>query len=410
MAAIDFPSSPTTGQTFTSGGTTWIWDGVKWTSTSAATGLYLPLTGGTMTGDLILNRDAVAPLQAATFEQVQARGAGDNRIINGDMRIDQRNNGASGTANGVYTVDRWFYGASQAAKGIWVRNPNSLAGFPYCLQFVSSSAYALLAADFFQFNQRIEADMISDFAWGTAGAQPVTLSFWVASNQTGTFSGSISSVAATRSYPFTFSIPAPATWTKIVITIPGDTSGAWAMSGNAEGARINFDLGCGSTNRGPANVWSSAAYVGVTGSVSIVSTNAATFNLTGVKLEIGSIATPFNHKSPQESMADCQRYYQRFSTNGVNTQCLGSGYCANTSLAGIYVAFKKSMRASPTVSASAAAGFTVNGSATNAVNPVSIGPDAMQVNLTAAASSLVSGAGATAAIVVGHWIGMDAEL
>ena len=71
--AVDFPSSPTVGQTFTSGGVTWMWDGVKWTSTSAATGLYLPITGGTLTGDLLLNRDAQVALGAATKEQVDAK-------------------------------------------------------------------------------------------------------------------------------------------------------------------------------------------------------------------------------------------------------------------------------------------------------------------------------------------------
>ena len=85
--ALDFPSSPNVGQVVTIGGVTWTWDGVKWTAAGTGSGIYLPLTGGTMTGDLILNRDAQVALGAATLEQVNARGAGDNRIINGDMRI-----------------------------------------------------------------------------------------------------------------------------------------------------------------------------------------------------------------------------------------------------------------------------------------------------------------------------------
>ena len=113
---------------------------------------------------------------------------GDNRLINGDMRIDQRGiaSGAGGTASG-YTVDRWGYTFTQASKGTWTRNPNatSLPGFPYSLGFTSSSAYAPLAGDTFYFAQPIEADAISDFWWGTASAQPVTLSFWVASNLSG---------------------------------------------------------------------------------------------------------------------------------------------------------------------------------------------------------------------------------
>ena len=106
---------------------------------------------------------------------------GDNRIINGDMRIDQRNNGASGTATNVYTVDRWQYAANVVGKMSWQRNSNqgSLPAFPYGLLFQSLSAYTPAASDYFQFAQPIEADMISDFAWGTPSAQPVTLSFWV---------------------------------------------------------------------------------------------------------------------------------------------------------------------------------------------------------------------------------------
>ena len=307
--AVDFPSSPTTGQTFTSGGTTWIWDGVKWTSTSAATGLYLPLTGGTMTGDLILNRDAVAPLQAATFEQVQARGAGDNRIINGDMRIDQRNNGAGGTAGG-YTIDRWAYQANIGLKINWSRNSTAFLPFPYSLRAGVAAAYSPLAADFFVFQQFIEADMVSDFCWGTATAQPVTLSFWVYCTVAGTYGGAIRNAALTRAYPFSYSVPA-ATWTYVALTIPGDAAGAWVMSGNAAALTLSFDLGSGATNRAPAGAWISGNYIGANGAGSIVATVGAAFNVTGVKLEIGSIATPFNRKSLTESLADCQRYFQQ---------------------------------------------------------------------------------------------------
>ena len=148
-------------------------------------GAFVPIAGGTMTGDLILNRDAQVPLGAATLEQVNARGAGDNRLINGDMRIDARNNGASGTATGVYTVDRWLWNgsiAAQTGKGVWGRNVNggtATAGFPYYLGFTTpSSGYAPLASDTFEscssdrsrFRQQI-------LAWGTPSAQPVTLSF-----------------------------------------------------------------------------------------------------------------------------------------------------------------------------------------------------------------------------------------
>jgi hypothetical protein len=184
-----------------------------------------------------------------------------------------------------------------------------LSGFPYCLSFQSLSAYSLLATDYFVFDQGIEADMIGDFAWGTASAQPVTLSFWANSSAAGTYSGSIKNYASTRSYPFFYTLPAN-TWTKVVMTIPGDTAGTWVMYGNAGSAYVVFDLGCGSNFRGPAGAWASGSYNGVTGAVSVVATNAAQFQVTGVKLEIGSVATSFNRQSLAKSLLDCQRYYQ----------------------------------------------------------------------------------------------------
>ena len=309
-------------------------------------GVYLPLAGGALTGPLTLAGDPVNSLDAATKQYVDAKPGpiNDNRIINGDMRIDQRNNGASGTALG-YTCDRWQYSAGLAGKGNWQRsNAAGTPGFPYSLGFASSSAYASLAGDYFYFGQIIEADMVSDFRWGTASAQSVTLSFWVYSSLTGTFSGAVENAATTRSYPFTYSIPVASTWTKIAVTIPGDTAGTWVMSGNVGSMQVLFDLGTGTTFRGPANAWASANYVGATGSVSVVGTNAALFYLTGVKLEIGSVATPFNRQSLAKSMVDCQRYYQ---TSG--NVCL-EGYSSGASATvGSTIWFQAQMRAMPTL-------------------------------------------------------------
>ena len=275
---IDFPASPTVGQTFSAAGVTWTWDGAKW----LPSGLAPTVIGG----------------------------INDNRIINGDMRIDQRNNGASGNAINVYTADHWHYGAAQAAKGNWGQVTPGIAGFPYYLGFTSSSAYASTASDYFFFMQPVEAGMVSDFAWGAAGASPVTLSFWAFSSLAGTHSGAIRNyVAPARSYPFTYTLASSA-WTKVVITIPGDTTGTWPVSGNGGGLYVRFNLGTGSTYLGPANAWGNGDYFGATGSVSVVGTNGGTFALTGVKLEIGSVATPFNRQSLAKSQADCERYFR----------------------------------------------------------------------------------------------------
>ena len=267
---------------------------------------------------------------------------GDNRLINGDMRIDQRNNGASGTAAGVYTVDRWQFNATQTGKGSWQRATFGGLGFPYALYFVSSSAYTPLAGDTFFIGQPIEADMVSDFQWGTANAQPVTLSFVVLSSLTGTFGGSIRNAANTRSYPFSYSIPTASVATRISITIPGDTAGTWVTSGNAASMTLLFDLGTGATYRGPAGAWAATQYNGATGAVSIVAINAAFFYVTGVKLEIGSVATPFNRQSLAKSMADCQRYYSVLAPRF-------DGYGAAGVSASVPITYPTTMRAAPTI-------------------------------------------------------------
>ena len=289
-----------------------------------------------------------------------ARIIGDNRIINGDMGRDQRNNGASGTANG-YTIDRWVYGATQVGKGTWGRNLGGAncagAGFPYCLGFQSSSAYAMAASDYFVFQQRIEADVISDFVWGLGGALPVTLSFWAICSIAGVFGGSLQNTGATRCYPFSYSLPANV-WTKVVITIPGDTSGTWVLSGNNAGLFVNFSLGAGSSFSGPANAWGSANVASVSGAVSVVGTAGATFSITGVKLEIGTVATPFNRQSLAKSMADCQRYFAKTyrqdqvpgqASTDFSALSIFQQVATATSYANVVWTYPVLMRASPTI-------------------------------------------------------------
>ena len=311
---IDFPNTPTIGQIFTTGGLSWTWDGSKWNMSATAGGPYVPLSGGTMTGPLVLSQDPVAPLGAATKNYVDDAVAGDNRIINGDMRIDQRNNGAAITAGG-YLVDRWILAATAAIVGKTYMAASSFwrwarRGFPYALYWTTTTAYTPVAADVANISQRIEADMIPDFAFGLASAQPITLSFVVWSSLTGNFGASIRNFTNDRSYPFLYNIPVANAWTKIAVTIPGDTAGTWVNNGNVGAMQVTWDVGSGSTWLAPAGVWVTGNFTGVTGQVSLPSTNGANFRLTGVKLEIGSVATPFNRQSLAKSMADCQRYFQ----------------------------------------------------------------------------------------------------
>jgi hypothetical protein len=243
-----------------------------------------------------------------------------NRIINGAMVIDQRNAGASISNPSGYTLDRWNFSVSQASKFTAQQNQGSVTpptGFSNYLGLTSSSAYSIVAGDYFQLYQQIEGFNTSDLMFGTANAKTVTLSFQVYSSLTGTFGGALVNSASNRSYPFTYTISSANTWTSISITIAGDTSGTWIGATNGVGLSVRFGLGVGSTYSGTAGAWASALYVSATGATSVVGTNGATFYITGVQLEVGSSATGFEYVNYQTSLANCQRYYIKYGGDQV---------------------------------------------------------------------------------------------
>jgi hypothetical protein len=238
-----------------------------------------------------------------------------NRIINGAMVIDQRNAGASITpVDSQYTVDRWQCFLTQASKFTADQNAASVtppAGFLNYLGFTSSSAYTVLTSDYFGFQQHIEYANTYDLDWGTANAKTITLSFWVRSSLTGTFGGALANYGRTRAYPFTYTISAANTWEQKSITIAGDTSGTWDGAINTGGITVGFGLGVGSTYSATAGAWAAGLYLSATGATSVVGTSGATFYITGVQLEVGSVATPFERRDYGRELAMCQRYYEQ---------------------------------------------------------------------------------------------------
>ena len=236
-----------------------------------------------------------------------------NRIINGDMRIDQRNAGASVTpATGAYTLDRWSYYSTQASKFTVQRNAGSVtppAGYTNYIGITSTSAFSVAASDYFIMTQAIEGFNVSDLSFGTANAKTITLSFWVYSSLTGTFGGVIENSSQARAYPFSYTISSANTWEQKSVTIAGDTTGTW-VTDNGLGLWLMFSLGTGSTYAGTAGAWVGSQKLGVTGAVSVVGTNGATFYITGVQLEAGSTATEFERRPYGTELALCQRYYE----------------------------------------------------------------------------------------------------
>ena len=279
-----------------------------------------------------------------------------NRIINGDMGIDQRNAGASITPTSAqYSVDRWQCFLTQASKYTIQQNAGSVtppAGFTNYLGVTSTSAYSIISSDFFMFRQAIEGLNVADLGWGTANAKTVTVSFWVRSSLTGTFGGTLMNSAANRSYPFTYTISAANTWEYETITIAGDTSGTWLSNTNT-GVYLQFGLGVGTDLSGTAGAWTGTSNIfSATGATSVVGTNGATFYITGVQLEVGSTATSFERIDYGRELLLCYRYFQKLNSPTAYGYP-GNAYFSATSATNAYgtLVFIIPMRAAPTFSA-----------------------------------------------------------
>jgi hypothetical protein len=266
-----------------------------------------------------------------------------NRIINGAMTIDQRNAGASVTISDStkqYTTDRWS--AFETTDGIITvqQVSDAPAGFINSARITTTTADSSLSANQrCQFTQDIEGFNIADLAWGTANAQPVTLSFWVKSSLTGTFGGSLANSAADRSYVFTYSISSANTWEQKSVTISGDTTGTW-LTNNGIGIRLYFGLGVGTDFQRTAGSWAGAFGIATSGSVSVIGTLNATWQITGVQLEEGTAASPFENRLIGTELQLCQRYAQK------NTSSIGEA--GGSTEGAFYFPYQVSMRAAPT--------------------------------------------------------------
>jgi len=265
---------------------------------------------------IVLSSDGTASAQVSSLNDGPLSGAR-NRIINGDMRIDQRNAGASVTMNAGSlannTVDRWIAGEDTDGAMSIQRVAEAPAGFTNSLKFTTTTADASLAStQYAVVSQRIEGFNTADFGFGAAGASTITLSFWIRSSLTGSFGGAVRNGTVDRSYPFSYTINLANTWEYKTVTITGDTSGTWATD-NSHGMNAVFNLGSGTDFLGTVNTWGAANYHGPTGAGSVIGTLSATWQITGVQLEPGTVATPFERRSYGQELALCQRYFETVS-------------------------------------------------------------------------------------------------
>ena len=285
--------------------------------------------------------------------------AGKNKIINGDMSIDQRASGAAKTIStgGSYvSCDRWQSIMPTSVVATMQQVTDAPSTFGYSEEVSITTGQTITSTSTGTIWQWIEGYNTQNLAWGTSAAKPVTISFWVKSSLTGNHGFSLNAGTTIWSYCTTYNISSANTWQYVSITVPGLTSSAPNISTNSGAAiAVNFDLAAGSTFQTTANTWTAGYYQGVSGMVQVTATTGATHQVTGVQLEAGSVATPFSTATGtvQGELAACQRYYRRFTAGGAAPYWrIAIGQNLNTTQSQFVFPLGSSMRAVPSFNAS----------------------------------------------------------
>jgi hypothetical protein len=316
------------------------------------------LVGGASNGHLVLSRDNIISATNAIGMK--------NRIINGEMRIDQRNRGASVTVPNAtisYGVDRFYvYDNAAAAFSIGQCNINyAVKGFQYAHRnTVTAGSTSFTTTTYTSIIEHlIENQFCSDLKWGTSEAQPVTVSFWMYANVSAPFYLCIRNAnISTRSFISPINTVAN-TWQRYVVTAPGETSGSWASAVNAATISLGIYTAVGTTYQtGASNTWLSANILGLTGSTTgYIGTTGNVALVTGLQFERGTIATPFEFRTYSQELLMCQRYYYvRYNESGYDRYGFWSPDA--TTYGFTIMPFQTRMRTVPSFGVSAIADFS----------------------------------------------------
>lgn len=276
-----------------------------------------------------------------------------NLLYNGAMAISQRGTSTTGLTNtATYnTADRWWF-VSATTFGTQTQDIQNDAptgsGFRRSFRVLTTTAQASPAAgDALYVAQLLEGQDLQRIRKGTSSAQKLTLSFWVKSNVTGTYIAELADLDNTRRVSASYSISASATWERKTITFPADVTGAFDND-NAASLQVFFWLGAGSNFTGGSplqTTWGTATNTRATGQTNLASATNNYWQITGVQLETGDVATDFEFKSYGQELRECQRYYYRITSQSGGF--FGLGMCFSTTTAGANVPFPVTMRVAP---------------------------------------------------------------
>ena len=278
-----------------------------------------------------------------------------NLIINGEMQVAQRSSSHQVTtaSGGYFTCDRWRYSQFggyaadiDATMSQETDTPNNT--FKNSFKFLVGTGATVAAGDAITIEQMIEGQDIVRLAQGTSDAKKFTVSFFVKASIAGTYCISLhsgASFSSNRSHIKEYTISSANTWEHKTLTVDGDTSGTWAED-NTAGLSLAFTLGAGSNYQGSADTWSNSDYFKTSNQTQLTETTNATWQVTGVQLEVGEQATPFEHRSYADELRRCQRYYET------------SGITLVTNVAGVFPSGQwcVTKRAKPTITVTPAGG------------------------------------------------------
>ena len=357
--------------------------------------------------------------ELAALGNAYSDGALSNRnlIINGSMQVAQRGTSVSAAAT-QFLLDRFQWQTSAGPTVTLEQSTDAPSGFNNSLKVTVTTTDTMDAADYDAIYHPIEGLNASHLNFGTSNAQQFTLSFWAKASVIGTYAVNFINSDNSRTWTSSYSITSANTWEYKTITVDGDTSGTWLKT-NGIGIKVWFSLGSGSNYNpaSPSTAWTSGLNLGLDGTVDLRTTNGATWQITGVQLEVGDTATPFEHRSYGQELALCQRYFNRYSTQNGFTLLVPS-INGGTTNARCGVALSTKLRATPTVTPSASNAIVIrnHGSFSNyGSTSIALGSEQqIEPNLIALSVSVASGLVAASInipyINTGHYLDFDAEL
>ena len=270
-----------------------------------------------------------------------------NILINGAMRIAQRSTSESVTGNGYFTLDRWRNSLNSAGTWTMEQDTDAPPGFEYSLKYSCTSTASIVSASYFVTYQLIEANNCQVMKNNVRGSHPLTLSFWVKANKTGTASWEIQqNDNSSRRFATSYTINKPDTWEKKVIRIPADHNFI-VDDNNATGIRIGWWWNSGSTYSGGDHGNSWRSNVNTNRNVENFDLGTSTDDyvaITGVQLEVGENATEYDHLPYQEELNNCLRYYWQVTGRSSDQRAISVGQFQTTSTFQSYIHFPIPMR------------------------------------------------------------------